>query len=82
MPIVHISLVEGRSDEAVKACVKAVARTINETLGAPLETVRVYVTQVPGAHWAVGDRTKDEMAAAITATANANANASDTKGPR
>lgn len=63
MPIVQISLVEGRSDEAIKACVKAVARTVHETLGAPLETVRVYATQVPGAHWAVGDRTKDEAAA-------------------
>ncbi|RKP50318.1 tautomerase family protein [Pararobbsia silviterrae] len=60
MPIVHLSLVEGRSDEAVKACVKAVARTVHETLGAPLESIRVYATQVPGAHWAVGDRTKDE----------------------
>jgi 4-oxalocrotonate tautomerase len=67
MPIVHISLVEGRSDEAVKACVKAVARTVHETLGAPLETIRVYATQVPGAHWAVGDRTKDEAAARTTA---------------
>jgi len=63
MPIVHISLVEGRSDEAVKACVKAVARTVHETLGAPLEAIRVYATQVPGAHWAVGERTKDEAAA-------------------
>ncbi|MEM5314394.1 tautomerase family protein [Paraburkholderia sp. JHI869] len=61
MPIVHISLVEGRSDEAVKACVKAVARTISETLDAPLESIRVYATQVPGAHWAVGERTKDEV---------------------
>lgn len=62
MPIVHISLVEGRSDEAVNACIKAVARTIHETLGAPLPTIRVYATQVPGMHWAVGDRTKDESA--------------------
>jgi 4-oxalocrotonate tautomerase len=63
MPIVHISLVEGRSDEAVKACVKAVARTVHETLGAPLDSIRVYATQVPAAHWAVGERTKDESAA-------------------
>ncbi|WP_028216653.1 tautomerase family protein [Paraburkholderia oxyphila] len=64
MPIVHISLVEGRDDEAVKACVKAVARTVHETLGAPLETIRVYATSVPAMHWAVGEQTKDELAAA------------------
>ncbi|HEX7932417.1 MAG TPA: 2-hydroxymuconate tautomerase [Paraburkholderia sp.] len=62
MPIVHISLVEGRSDEVVKACVKAVARTVHETLGAPLESIRVYATQTPPAHWAIGGRTKDEPA--------------------
>jgi 4-oxalocrotonate tautomerase len=63
MPIVQISLVEGRDDAAIKACVKAVARTIHETLGAPLETVRVFATIVPATHWAVGDQTKDELAA-------------------
>ncbi len=61
MPIIHISLVEGRDDAAIKACVKAVARTVSETLGAPLSTVRVFATQVPGAHWAVGEATKDEI---------------------
>jgi 4-oxalocrotonate tautomerase len=64
MPIDHISLVEGRSDEAIKACVKAVAHTVHETLGAPLDSIRVYATQVPAAHWAVGAQTKDERAAA------------------
>lgn len=50
MPIVHIALVEGRDDEAVKACVKAVARTVHETLGAPLATIRVYATSTPAVH--------------------------------
>ncbi|MCC8395776.1 tautomerase family protein [Paraburkholderia sp. MMS20-SJTR3] len=64
MPIVHISLVEGRDDAAIKACVKAVARTVHETLGAPLSSIRVYATLTPASHWAVGDQTKDEIAAA------------------
>ncbi|PCE22964.1 4-oxalocrotonate tautomerase [Paraburkholderia acidicola] len=61
MPIVHIALVEGRDDETVKACVKAVARTVHETLGAPLATIRVYATSTPATHWAVGEQTKDEL---------------------
>jgi 4-oxalocrotonate tautomerase len=64
MPIIHISLVEGRDDAAIKACVKAVARTVHETLGAPLNTIRVYATVTPATHWAVGDQTKDELSAA------------------
>jgi 4-oxalocrotonate tautomerase len=60
MPIVHISLVEGRDDDTVKACIKAVARTVHETLGAPLDTIRVYATSVPAMHWCIGENTKDE----------------------
>ena len=61
MPIVHIALVEGRNEADVQRCVKAVARTVHETLGAPLDTIRVYATPVPATHWAVGDRTKAEL---------------------
>ncbi len=66
MPVIHINLVEGRDSELIKACVKAVAYTVSETLGAPLETVRVYATLVPAAHWAVGGQTKDEQQQAAT----------------
>jgi 4-oxalocrotonate tautomerase len=66
MPIVHISLIEGRDPVAVNKCVKAVARCIHETLGAPLHTIRVIATSVPAAHWAVGDKTRDELVSAQT----------------
>ncbi|MBJ9999706.1 tautomerase family protein [Erwinia sp. S38] len=63
MPVIHISLVEGRDSERVKACVKAVAHTVSEMLDAPLESIRVYATSVPAEHWCVGGETKDEIAA-------------------
>ena len=62
MPIVHISLLEGRAEDKVQQCLKAVARTIHETLDAPLQTIRVYATPVSPALWVVGDRAKDEDA--------------------
>ncbi|NIE82313.1 MULTISPECIES: tautomerase family protein [unclassified Burkholderia] len=64
MPIVHISLLEGRDPSLVKQCIKEVARSIHDTLGAPLETIRVIATIVPAQYWAVGDQTKDEPPAA------------------
>jgi 4-oxalocrotonate tautomerase len=64
MPIVEIKLVAGRDEAAIKRCVKAVARTINESLGAPLETIRVIGIQMPAQRWAVGDQTRDEIDAA------------------
>ena len=64
MPIVQITLIEGRDPARVKECVKEVARTVHRTLGAPLSTIRVVVNQVPPAFWAVGDETKDDLEAA------------------
>lgn len=61
MPLVNISVVEGRDNDAVENCIREVARTVSRTLNAPLETVRVYVTQVPKNRWAVGDRLKSDM---------------------
>jgi 4-oxalocrotonate tautomerase len=61
MPIVQISLVEGRNPDDIKRCVKAVARTVHQNLGAPLATIRVTVQQIPGSFWSVGDQTKDEI---------------------
>jgi 4-oxalocrotonate tautomerase len=67
MPIVQISLIAGRDEATVKRCLKAVARTIHETLGAPLETIRVIAYQLPATQWSVGDQTRDEIDAAKAA---------------
>lgn len=66
MPIVQISMIEGRDEASVKRCIKEVARTVHQTLGAPLAAIRVIVHQVPAAHWAVGDQTRDEIDAKKT----------------
>lgn len=64
MPLVQITVVQGRDEALLKHCIKEVARTVHTTLAVPLASVRVLVTQVPGAQWAIGDRTKDEIDAA------------------
>jgi len=61
MPIIQIALVEGRDAAVVKRFAKKMALTAHEELGAPLATIRVIVTQLPSTHWAVGDRTRDEI---------------------
>ena len=61
MPIIHLSIIEGRDANAVKACLKAIARSVHETLDVPLESIRVYANEVPSTHWAIGERTKDEL---------------------
>jgi len=64
MPIVQISLVKGRDEATLKRFVKDVARTVHESLGAPMPTIRVILHEVPASHWAIGDETRDDIDAA------------------
>ena len=60
MPIVQITLVKGRSRDAVDHCIRQVARTVAATLDAPLETVRVIANEVEPDRFAVGDTLKSD----------------------
>ena len=61
MPIVQITVVAGRDAACLKHSVKAVARSVHETLGAPLGTIRVIVHEVPASYFCAGDETRDEI---------------------
>jgi 4-oxalocrotonate tautomerase len=60
MPIVSITMVEGRSLEKKKAMLKAVTEAIVQTIDAPRDTVRISIHEVPMDHFTVGGMTKDE----------------------
>lgn len=54
MPIIEVTLIEGRTPEKKVAMMKAVTDAVVETLGAPRESVRVIIYEVPPEHFAVG----------------------------
>lgn len=60
MPIIQVTLVEGRDDEIVENFIREVARTAARELDAPLSSVRVMVNQVPPNHFSVGDQLKSD----------------------
>lgn len=60
MPIIQITMVAGRDNEVVENCIRKVAETVSETLNAPIETVRVMVTELPPNRFAVGTKLKSE----------------------
>ena len=60
MPIVNIMLIEGRTPEQKKAMFKAVTDAIVQTLGAPRESVRIVINEVPMEHFVVGGMTREE----------------------
>jgi 4-oxalocrotonate tautomerase len=43
MPLIEVHMLEGRTDEQKKALLAAVTRAVNESIGAPLESIRVWV---------------------------------------
>ena len=61
MPIIQITMLEGREQETIETCIRNVARTVHESLKVPLSSVRVIVNEVPKNHYAIGDTLKSEM---------------------
>jgi 4-oxalocrotonate tautomerase len=45
MPLIAIHLLEGRSDEQKKALLTAVTEAVHGSIGAPLETIRVWISE-------------------------------------
>ncbi|HVI52861.1 MAG TPA: 2-hydroxymuconate tautomerase [Candidatus Sulfotelmatobacter sp.] len=54
MPIVEVTLIEGRSKEQKRALVKEVTDAVVSSIGAPVEAVRVIIREIPPEHFAVG----------------------------
>ncbi|MGD1010781.1 MAG: 2-hydroxymuconate tautomerase [Candidatus Aminicenantales bacterium] len=45
MPLIEIHLLEGRTDEQKKALLTSVTRAVQDSIGAPLESIRVWVQE-------------------------------------
>lgn len=64
MPIIDVTLVEGRSPEQVRALIHELFNAARKALDAPASSIRIAIREVKPAHFAVGDTTKEESAAA------------------
>lgn len=62
MPLIQVTLVEGRSAEAKRALMEELTDAAVRTIAAPRDSVRVILTEVPPEHWAVGGRPKSDPA--------------------
>ena len=45
MPLIEIHLLEGRTDEQKKALLAAVTEAVRTSIGAPVETIRVWLQE-------------------------------------
>ncbi|MGC6768440.1 4-oxalocrotonate tautomerase [Enterococcus sp. LJL51] len=54
MPLIHIEIMEGRSEEKIERLIAEVTETIESVLEVPKQNVRVIVSEVPKTHWGIG----------------------------
>ena len=57
MPLVEISMIEGRTPEQIRSVIRELHEAVVRALGSKPESVRVIVREVPPTHWAAGGAT-------------------------
>lgn len=53
MPLAQIHILEGRSEEQKRAVIEKVTQALVDAVGAPKETVRVVIYDVPKENWGI-----------------------------
>ncbi|NUU04053.1 4-oxalocrotonate tautomerase [Herbaspirillum robiniae] len=56
MPIIQVNMMEGRSDEQKERLIAALTEAVVSSLGAPQESVRVLLNEMPKAHWGIAGK--------------------------
>lgn len=54
MPIAHIYLLEGRTDEQKSRAIAVTTEALCDALDVPAESVRIILHDTPAGHWGVG----------------------------
>ena len=54
MPLIQVTLIEGRSAESKTALIRGLTNAAVEATASPRESIRVILQEVPAAHWGVG----------------------------
>jgi len=68
MPLVEMSLVEGRAPEQIRTLIDALTEAVEKSIGVPRNTIAVIVREVPATSWADGGMTIAERRAAAAKT--------------
>jgi 4-oxalocrotonate tautomerase len=63
MPLIQVTLAKGRSPEQLQALGEAITAAVEESIGAPRESIRVVLTECEPQHWFVGGETLADLRA-------------------
>ncbi len=63
MPIVEITMIEGRTAESKRRLIAKVTDAIEESIAAPRDSIRIILREVPALHFGAGGKTKEKVEA-------------------
>ena len=61
MPFAQVFLMEGRSEEQKRAVIEKVSQALSEAAEAPMQNVRVWITEVPKTNWGIAGQTAKDL---------------------
>jgi 4-oxalocrotonate tautomerase len=61
MPFAQIYMIEGRTEDQKRAVIEKVTQALVDAVGAPVETVRVWITEVPKTQWGIAGKTAKDL---------------------
>ena len=53
MPFAQIYMIEGRTEEQKRAVIKEVTEALERAVGAPKQSIRVWIHDVPKENWGI-----------------------------
>lgn len=61
MPFAQVYMIEGRTEGQKRAVIEKVTAALVEAVNAPVETVRVWITEVPKTQWGIAGKTAKDL---------------------
>lgn len=61
MPFAQIYMLEGRTEEQKRAVIEKVTAALVEAVGAPKETVRVWIHDMPKENWGIAGKSAKDL---------------------
>jgi 4-oxalocrotonate tautomerase len=77
MPLVNVHMAEGRSAAQKKALMSAITDAMHEHLGAPRDSVRVWINEFPNTAYMAGGELLADKQARLAAEATGSSTAPD-----
>ena len=62
MPIAQLYIIEGRTDEQKETLIQEVSEAMARSLDAPMDRIRVMITEMPPQHFGIGGQSAKQLA--------------------